>query len=406
MKKFIFLLFILATNAFAAPVSIDIQSISLPAALKLLAGYAPLNVIISPDVQGTASLRVHNADPVSVLETLLWVHGLAKSVHGEVWFIAPRATMIKLHEEEAERRLNAEAAAGLQSMTMKIRYAKAAELAHVIQGDSIGLLSERGHLSVDARTNMIFIRDTHERLVVVQQLIHRLDIPIKQVLIEARLVSIDQDAEQQLGIDFTVRQPLANTAPQQPLMTGHSEKNGRYSIAIASLPDGSWLDVKLAALEQQGRAELISSPSLFTGSQQEASIEAGEEVPYQEVSESGGTAVAFKKAVLGLTVTPQIMPGGAVLMALKINQDRPSARMVQGVPAISTRQIVTNVQVRSGQTIVLGGIYEVNHEQSQEGVPVLGNIPIIGLLFTQRSKRDNKRELLIFVTPKIMPQAI
>jgi type IV pilus assembly protein PilQ len=224
-------------------------------------------------------------------------------------------------------------------------------------------------------------------------------------MIEARLVSIDQDAERMLGFDFSVRASASDAnAPRAALIK--PESRGRYSIAVASLPDGSWLDVKLAALEQQGRAELISSPSLFTASQQEASIEAGEEVPYQEVSEGGGTAIAFKKAVLGLKVTPQILPDGRILLALKINQDRPAARMVQGVPAISTRQIVTNVQIKHGETVVLGGIYEMDKEDQREGLPVLGNIPVIGLLFTQHNKRDRKRELLIFVTPKIMPQAI
>ena len=399
MRIFIFLLFATISNAFAAPISIDIQSINLADAVRLLAGYAHVNVIISPDVHGTTALRMSNAEPTNMLNSLLKTQGLAKSVHGNVWYIAPRATLIKSEQEESEWRSNAEAAAQLSSQTWKIHYARAIDIAEIVRGDAASLLSERGHLSVDARTNQMFVRDTSERLAVLNRLIHRLDIPVQQVLVEARLVSMDQDAERQLGIDFTVRQPDGGKDIR-------SDSRGKYSIAVARLPDGSMLDVRIAALEQQGRAELISSPSLFTGSQQEASIEAGEEVPYQEVSESGGTAVAFKKAVLGLKVTPQILPGGKVLLALKINQDRPAARMVLGVPTISTRQIVTNVQLKNGQTIVLGGIYEINHEQTQEGVPILGNIPIIGLLFTQRSQRNNKRELLIFVTPKIMPQVI
>jgi type IV pilus assembly protein PilQ len=403
MKKIFLIYLFCISTAFAAPISLDIQSIHLASAVRLLAGYANLNVIVSPEVHGEVSLRVSNEESQNVFDSLLLSNGLAKTRQGGIWYIAPRLEMIKVQQEEAMWRLGAESSSALSSRSWKIRYARAADVAVAVQENDASLLSERGHLSVDARTNLIFVRDTPARLAVINQLISRMDIAVQQVLIEARLVSIDQDAMQQLGFEFSVRQ-LAATDPHP--VAGNLPAPGKYSIAVASLPDGSWLDVKLAALEQQGRAELISSPSLFTGSQQEASIEAGEEVPYQEVSESGGTAVAFKKAVLGLKVTPQILPGSHVLLALKINQDRPAARMVQGVPAISTRQIVTNVQVKSGQTVVLGGIYEVNHEQSQEGLPFLGNIPIIGLLFTQQSQRYHKRELLIFVTPKIMQQAI
>lgn len=405
MKIVIAIMLMMAANVYAATVSMNIPSINIADAVRLLARYAEINVIVSPDVQGSDSLHVKNAKAVDMLKTFLLMHGLEKIEQGNVWYVAPRSALIKSGQEESEWRSSVESAAPLLSQLWKLRYARADEMATIMQNDHASLLSERGHMSVDARTNQIFIRDTSERLAVVSRLIHRLDIPIQQVQVEARLVSIDQDAERQLGFDFTVRQPSGDASAVSGMQIA-ADARGKYSIAIAKLPDGSMLDIKLAALEQQGRAELISSPSLFTGSQQEASIEAGEEVPYQEVSESGGTAVAFKKAVLGLKVTPQVLPGGQLLLALKINQDRPAARMVQGVPAISTRQIVTNVQMKSGQTVVLGGIYELNHEQTQHGIPILGNIPIIGLLFTQQARHDKKRELLIFVTPKIMPQAI
>jgi type IV pilus assembly protein PilQ len=155
-------------------------------------------------------------------------------------------------------------------------------------------------------------------------------------------------------------------------------------------------------MENAGRGQLISDPSLYTANQQTASIESGEEIPYQEVSVSGGTATAFKKAVLSLKVTPQIMPGGKVLLQLQINQDRPSSLIVQGVPAITTRQLATNILVNNGQTLVLGGIYEQNNEHTVERVPFLSKIPLLGLLFQQQDVKINKRELLIFVTPKII----
>ena len=405
MRMIMAIIMIIAANAYAEPVSVNIPDINVADAVRLLAGYAEINVVVSPEVRGSTSLNIKDAEPAGVLNAVLATQGLEKLKQGNVWYVAPRSVLIKSGQEESEWRLGMELIAPLLSQTWKLSYARAGEIATVLQSDNASFVSERGHMSVDARTNQIFMRDTSERLAVVNRLIHRLDIPVQQVQVEARLVSIDQDAERQLGIDFAVRQPSTD-ASGLPGAQLFADAKGKYSIAIAKLPDGSTLDIKLAALEQQGRAELISSPSLFTGSQQEASIEAGEEVPYQEVSESGGTAVAFKKAVLGLKVTPQILPGGQIMLALKVNQDRPSARMVQGVPAISTRQIVTNVQIKNGQTVVLGGIYEINHEQTQQGIPVLGNIPIIGLLFTQQARHDKKRELLIFVTPKIMPQAI
>ena len=226
-------------------------------------------------------------------------------------------------------------------------------------------------------------------------MLRQLDAPAQQITIEARLASVDNDFERELGLDFSVRstsQPDAQTA-------------GRYSIAVAALPDGSVLDVKLAALENAGHAEIISSPSLFTSNHQSASIEAGEEVPYQEVSESGGTAVVFKKAVLGLKVTPQILPGNHVLLQLQINQDRPSSKMVLGMPVIRTRQINTSVLVKDGKTIVLGGIYETNHEEGQRRLPFLSQVPVLGWFFKEQNTLDTKRELLIFVTPRIMTQA-
>ncbi|HSW71329.1 MAG TPA: type IV pilus secretin PilQ, partial [Gammaproteobacteria bacterium] len=168
------------------------------------------------------------------------------------------------------------------------------------------------------------------------------------------------------------------------------------------LADNSLLDVKLAALENAGHGELISSPSLFTANQQLASIEAGEEIPYQEASSSGATTVVFKKAVLSLKVRPQLLPGKKILLQLHINQDRPNTRLVLGVPTISTRQLLTNVLIPNGQTVVLGGIYEINKEKSKETFPFLAKLPLVGSFFQLNKQRHNKRELLIFVTPRVI----
>lgn len=399
--RILWLLLLLTTSAFAQNISINIPELPLTDAIRLVASEAKINVVISGEVRGIAQLQTQHANPKEVLQTLLVTHDLVKMINGGVWYIAPRAVMAKQLQGEIDWGILQESAARLWHRSWRLRYARAADVMAMIKNND-GVSSERGQVWMDMRTNLITARDTKERLNFLDEFIKKVDVPVQQVLIEARLVSIDQDAERQLGIEYTVQESNRSQQPY-PSTAFRFASQGRYSFAVAHLPDGSLLDIKLAALEHAGRARLISSPSLFTANNQEAAIEAGEEVPYQEVSESGGTAVAFKKAVLGLKVIPQILPHQQVLLALKINQDRPSVRQVQGVPSINTRQIATNVQVKSGKTIVLGGIYEQDAEEGREMLPILGNIPIIGLLFTQQGKREHKRELLIFVTPKIMP---
>lgn len=399
--RLLWLLLLFTTSIYAKDIDISIPELPLIDAIRLLANEANINVVINSEVNGVAALQVTHANPKEVLQSLLVTHDLVKSVNGGVWYIAPRSLVAKQLQSDIDLEVLQESAATLLHQSWRLRYARASDVMAMIKNNE-SVSSERGQVWIDVRTNLIAARDTKERLKFINELIRKVDVPIQQVLIEARLVSVDQDAERQLGVEYAVKE----TSRQQPALSGGAFKfaaQGHYSVAVAHLPDGSLLDIRLLALERAGKARLISSPSLFTANNQEATIEAGEEVPYQEVSESGGTAVAFKKAVLGLKVTPQVLPNQQLLLALKINQDRPSVRQVQGVPSINTRQIVTNVQVKSGKTIVLGGIFEKDEEEGQEMLPILGNIPIIGLLFTQKGKRQHKRELLIFVTPKIIP---
>lgn len=288
--------------------------------------------------------------------------------------------------------------APLVSRLWQIYYAKADDIARMLEDNKNTLISKRGHVRIDVRTNIVYVRDTEDRIREINHLVQRLDIPVRQVLIEAHLASVDSDFERELGLHFSVAQTNVRENEAPPF----SALNTRYGLAVAKLADGSLLNVQLSALEREGRGELISSPSLFTANQQTASIEAGEEIPYQEMSDSGGTTVTFKKAVLSLKVTPQIMPENQVLLQLQVNQDKPNKRVVLGVPAINTRQISTNILVKSGQTIVLGGIYESNKEEDQQRIPFLGKIPLVGWLFRQQNISNNKRELLIFVTPRIM----
>lgn len=398
MRIFILLmlLFFVTNDTCARNLTVDLQEVELGEAIRLLAKTVNMNVVIDSNVQGTVSLHLRNVNPESTLSMLLSSHGLTKWQQGNLWLIGLQADILKRKEAIFKLQTFDEESARLVTQTWQINYANVSDVAHMIKGEASSLLSKRGQLSIDVRTNIICIEDIASSIARINRLIHKIDVPVKQIAIEARLASVDNDSERELGVEFTQSTPRSDNGEIA------SGSLGRYSLTIAKLAHGSELDVKLLALERAGHAELISRPSLFTANQQTASIEAGEEVPYQEVAESGGTAVMFKRAVLGLKVTPKILPGNKVLLLLQINQDRPSNKLVLGMPTISTRQIMTNVLVKNSQTVVLGGIYEVSAEAGTEGLPFLSQIPMIGWLFKQQSERKNKRELLIFVTPTIV----
>lgn len=373
--------------------TVELQHVTLPEAIRLLARHLNMNVILSPSIPENHVFNISKTEPLHALNMLLLSNGLTKWQKGNSWLIAPYNDLIKVKQEELKWKEINEETSPLFLRVFIIRYAKAADIFKLFNERS-HILSKRGSLWVDHRTNSLGIRDTFTRLKNVNYIIKKLDVGLQQIAIEARLVSIDNDFERELGLHFSSEENTETSSIK-------SEKEN-YNVAVIKFPQGSRLDVKLAALENQGHAELISSPSLFTNNQQTASIEAGEEVPYQETSESGGTSIAFKKAVLGLKVTPQILPGNNILLQLQINQDRPSNKMVQGMPAISTRKIITNVLAKSGQTIVLGGIYEINSEKGILALPFIHHIPILGWLFKQHHVRQTKRELLIFVTPRVV----
>jgi type IV pilus assembly protein PilQ len=408
VKKGILLFFILClllTHVFGSTekqnnqdTSLDLQDVNLSDALYTLAKMIHLNLIVSSSINDKITLHLNHISLEKTFNLLLLSHNLLKIPMGNTWFIVPKQDWLLHQQDQAKLQETMDATAPLTSRIWQVRYAKADDIAHLLENGSNTLLSKRGHVRVDTRTNMLYLQDTPDRLGQIQRLVARIDIPIKQILIEAHLASIDSDYEQNLGINFAVQNASTTQVATLPTFA-----KTHYSLLVAKLADGSLLDMQLTALENQGHGELISSPRLFTSNQQTATIESGEEIPYQEESLSGGTAVAFKKAVLGLKVTPQILPGNKVLLQLQVNQDRPSKLMVQGVPAINTRQMSTNVLLQNGQTVVLGGIYESNNEHAKQMIPFLGRIPILGWLFQQNDVSQNKRELLIFVTPRIIP---
>lgn len=375
----------------ASQITLNIKNASLPDAIRFIATAAGMNVVISSAVTGSVSLAFDHASAERALESVLASQGLDKSIMGNIWYIASREELIKRKEAELKMQEVSGQAEPLLTSVIKIRYARAEDVARLLQDQQSSFISKRGTIHVDSRTNTLLIQDVAKSVAKARSLIAAVDVPVKQIMIEARLASIDTDFEREMGVDFSSGF-VQNAAPGV----------GKYSLVAVTLANGSQLDIKLAALEAKGHAQLISAPRLFTANQQSAYIESGEEVPYQEVSESGGTAVTFKKAVLGLKVTPQLLPDRRVLLQLKINQDRPSARMVQGVPTISTRQMNTSVLVKNGETVVLGGIYELNDESEQRGLPFLSDIPVVGVLFKTQRTRHSKRELLVFVTPRLI----
>lgn len=377
---------------------LNLQDVSIQYVLQMLAKSLKKSIIISPSVHGNASVHLNNVSGEEAFDMVLATHDLYKWKINNTWFIGSRDEFVQRKETEVKLKSIEFETLPMVTRVWQIRYAKAIDLAHFLENAKNPLITKRGVISVDTRTNMLCVRDIEASIEGINNLISRLDIPVRQVLIEAHLASIDSDYERDLGIHFAVKQRQKGDGA----LSDGSEGNHHYSLAVINLPDGSRLDMQLSALERAGHGELISSPSLFTASQQTAVIESGEEIPYQESSSSGATSVTFKKAVLSLKVTPQIMPDNRILLQLQVNQDKPSKRMVLGVPAINTRQITTNIQVKAGQTIVLGGIYELNNEQDEQGISFLANIPLIGWLFRQQNSLKSKRELLVFVTPRII----
>ena len=401
--KIVFFIFLMLTvlncTAQEEKLSLRINQMNLVDAIQLMANLIHINVIVSPKISGTVSLKLNHADLKQTFEILLLNYHLSKWRMGNVYLIAPHDELIENAEAQEKWLSRQEALLPMILRVWQIKYARAQDIARLVQDHDHAFLSKRGQIFVDVRTNSLSVQDVAIRLQKIHQFIRRLDVPVQQILIEAKLFSIDDDSERTLGMQFWAKQSTDDGSTD----TGsYVNSVDTFHFVLAKLSQNTSIDVKLSALMSSGHAELISSPRLFTANQQIASIESGEEVPYQETSDSGGTAVAFKKAVLALKVIPQILPGNQVLLKLKINQDRPSNKMVGGVPTISTRQMITSVLVKAGHTIVLGGIYETNQDRGEESLPWISRIPIIGWLFQLHHQQKSRRELLIFITPKII----
>ena len=406
--------------------SLNFQSIEVRAVLQLIADFTDLNLITSDTVKGNVTLRLKNVPWDQALDIILRSKGLGMVKDGNVISVAPAEELAA----RAKLDQTIEAQAPLVSDSIQINYAKASDFTKLLKTKDNSLLSERGSVSVDQRTNRLLIRDTAKNIAAITELVQELDIPVRQVLIESRIVLATNDFSKELGVRFGVSNSdrtateevgVSGTAgaaevarlggtPTQPSrynvnlpVTSLAASAGSIGLALARLPFGTLIDLELSAAQTEGRSETISSPRVITSDQSKAVIETGTEIPYAEASSSGAATVSFKKAVLSLEVTPQITPDDRIIMELIVSKDSPDfANITIAGPPIQTQSVETNVLVDNGETIVLGGVYEQTKAKSTQRVPFFGDLPIIGFLFRSTFEQDNKSELLIFITPKLL----
>ncbi len=391
--------------------SVYVQQKPVRQVLQKIARCAGINMIISESVKGTMTLDVKHLPWRQVLDSVLKIQGLSLQTMGSVYLIDTQEAMRGRLQKERQGEEEEKKIRPLVSRWIQINYAQAKNFAIILKNQKNSLLSERGTLSVDDRTNMIWIQDQAANLHQIEAWIRQVDRPRQQVMIEAKIVNVTKDLAHDLGVRWGRNKtiPTAGNATSWvdqwnldlaalPLAATPAS----VGMALTTLGDHVLLDLELSALESEGRAKIIASPRLMTTHQKAAVIESGEEIPYQESTASGATSVSFKKAVLRLQVTPQITPHGQLLLDLVINQDSDSGQRVQGVPVLLTKSLQTQVLVYNGQTIVLGGINRQDRNKRVIQVPVLGRVPWVGHLFSQHTVRDKQEELLIFVTTSIV----
>lgn len=425
--------------------TLNFQDIDVRAVLQLLADTSGQNIVVSDTVKGRVTLRLQNVPWDQALDIVLRTKGLDMRKKDNVILVAPQAEIAAREKAELEAQKDIQDLAPLRTEFLQVNYAKAADIAKLLKtGGSGSLLSARGNVSIDERTNTLLVQDTAEQLEQIRAMVATLDIPVRQVLIESRIVIVSDDFSRELGVRAgfnrvsddvkdllfvggsaqasdsvmgSALDNLANTGSPFPVQLpfGNFDRYnvnmpvtnpaGRIALSVLDFDD-FLIDLELSAAQAEGKGEIVSSPRVITANQREAVIEQGVEVPYQESASSGATTTQFKKAVLSLKVTPQITPDDRVILDLEVNKDSVGQLVPSAtggfVPSIDTRSISTQVLVNDGQTVVLGGIMETERRDSERKVPLLGDIPGLGALFRTRSKTENRDELLIFVTPKIL----
>lgn len=410
--------------------SLNFQNVEIRSVLQVIADFTGLNIITSDTVQGNLTLRLKDVPWDQALDIILKSKSLDKRKNGNVVLIAPKDELAAREKLELEAKLQITDLEPLLTETFRLKYQKAENLKKIFDtgGGSDGgrrILSKRGNAVLDPRTNTLFVQDTPGRLDEIRRLIGEIDIPSRQVLIEARIVVADDKFSRQLGVRFgnqsghnkgnfdigatgSLSSSSAIAAGTAPSGVGDLNVNlpvtgaaGSLALTFLNIGSGNLINIELSALEADNRGKVISSPRVITADQQEAVIEQGTQIPYQEASSSGATTVSFKSAVLSLKVTPQITPDDKIIMTLEVKKDS-VGQVFAGIPSIDTKKVTTQILVDNGETAVLGGIYEQTLRTTIDKVPALGDVPIIGNLFKRAARQDDKTELLIFITPKII----
>ena len=405
-------------------ISLSFQDIPVRTVLQIIADYNEFNLIISDTVTGNITLRLDGVPWDQALSIILKVKGLDKRMQGNILMVAPSDELAAREAQALQAKQQVEELATLYTEYVQINYAKAAEFAELIKNEDTSILSARGSGSVDEPTNTLLIRDTAKSIEDIKRMVTILDVPVRQVVIEARMVTVKDNMNEELGIRWGVTNTdgegtISGSLEGVDVARGGSVPDladrlnvnlpvatpaGTIAFQIARLANGTILDLELSALEKENKGEVIASPRITTANQKEAYIEQGVEIPYQEAASSGATSTQFKKAVLSLTVTPHITPDDKIILDLVVTQDTISDITSGFAPAIDTQRIGTQVLVSNGETIVLGGIYQQAIISTVSKIPVLGDIPYLGWLFRTTSQLNEKKELLIFVTPRIVTE--
>ena len=424
--------------------SFNFQDIDTRSLLQLLAKSSGKNFVISDKVSGRMSLHLKNVSWREVLNIVLKANGLGSRKIGNTILVAPMTDLANNEIQELQAKQQVAQLAPLKSEIIRLKYANAKNIAELLKGPQGTLLSSRGQVGIEPRTNSLWVRDIASNLSEVRHFVQKLDIPAKQVMIEARIVSIDQNYGRDLGARFGITNgkhltgtlsganqlnggpgagglmPLiqAGAAGVTPftdrlnfnLPANSASRPGTIALGLLNIGGKMLLDMELSALESEGHAETISSPRLITSNQQEAIIQQGEEIPYQRATSSGATSVEFRKAVLSLGITPQITPDNNIILTLKVTENTRGPTIITGSegfqtalpPTINTKEVQSQVFLKNGQTIVLGGIYQRSKQDNITRVPFFGRLPLIGVLFRNKQQSYRKTELLIFITPRII----
>ena len=404
--------------------SLNFQDIEVRSVLQLIADFTNLNLVASDTVQGGITLRLQNVPWDQALDLVLKTKGLDKRKVGNVLLVAPADEIAARERQELESQKQIADLAPLRRELLQVNYAKAADIAKLFQSvtSAEAKADERGTITVDERTNNIIAYQTQDRLDELRRIVAQLDIPVRQVMIEARIVEANVDYDKSLGVrwggsiqnkgnwsssgvttgDSTTIGTPGSTSTNQPFVDLGASGN-TSGIGIAFITDNVLLDLELTAMEKTGNGEIVSQPKVVTSDKETAKILKGTEIPYQEASSSGATSVSFKEASLSLEVTPQITPDNRIIMEVKVTKDEPDyLNKVQDVPPIKKNEVNAKVLVNDGETIVIGGVFSNTQSKVVDKVPFLGDVPYLGRLFRRDVVSDSKSELLVFLTPRIM----